>query len=410
MAQREPPNSITRRACLRRGGLVLSGVFSALSGCQAVFDVMNETPTPTPTHTPTPTPSPTPTLSPTTKATPTDTPTVTETESLTPADQTETTDLENAKLVTYTNEVYGYQIKYPTNWTVSDSNPQTVDIFPPTGFSRLSLSVVELERQYTLDRVINISLQALREETSDVTVDGQREITLPNGQPGRVIELEYESPSSYRKRVRTEYLVAVNGTTVYQVKFRFLKSNYTPAIDRVVTRIIESFTITAQPTTPSTPTEPVSDISQFRTYTSEVYQCRLKYPATWTVYDSNPRDVEIAAPNNSAQIHLSIAQTGRQYTLDTFINRAIRSTRERLNDVTILSQQDVTLSNGRPAYIIDWTYNNPSESSGLIRSKYLATIRGGTVYQVEFATLLSLYTSAIDQVATRVIKSFTVIG
>jgi hypothetical protein len=401
MSHQESLRSYTRRTCLRRGGLALVGAFSALSGCQSVLDLGERTPTPTPT------PSPTSTATPTETATPTatqSTPTATETES-TPTDQSGTTALENTQLATYTNEVYGYRVKYPANWAVYDDNPQIVNILSSETFGQLRLTVVETQRQYTLDEVVDISLQSARTRTSGLTVLDQHGITLSDGQRGHVLDLVYDNPNDPAGQYRTKFFITVRGTTAYQVEFGFLKSDYTTAVDRLATQIIESFTLTSQGVAPPTATE--TDLSQLTTYTNEVYGYQVKYPATWTVYDSDPRDVGILSVRGSGQLRVSVIELPRQYTLDEFIDLAIRNTRSNMYELTVLSQQDITLSNGQPAHVIDWTYDNPSEGAGLLRSKYLATIEDMTAYQIEFAILQSKYTDAIDQTATQIIESFT---
>lgn len=88
------PPPLTRRTCLRRGGLVVVGSLTAFAGCQG--DPSDTTATTTGTSTPTSTP--------TTTSTPTETPTETETEEATTETQTPT-EPPSSRGLTYTDVV-----------------------------------------------------------------------------------------------------------------------------------------------------------------------------------------------------------------------------------------------------------------------------------------------------------------
>lgn len=162
-------------------------------------------------------------------------------------------------------------------------------------------------------------------------------------------------------------------------------------------------------TPPTTQTVTETELSHLVSYTNEVYGYRIKYPANWVVYDSAPRDVEIRSPTETGQLQLSAFEMKQSYTLDQFVDRAISSSRNRMANVSILNRRDVTLPSGQPAHVIDMTYDNPVDSAGLVRSRYLVTIQGSIVYQIECAFRQSAYTATAAQITTKVIDSFTLI-
>jgi hypothetical protein len=244
MSQRESSSSLTRRSCLRWGGLALAGALSSLSGCLTLIEQTNDTPA-TPS-------SPTPSDTPTATATPTSTPTSTRSPTLTPtATATHSTSTQTVKkiefdlsqLLTYTNGKYGYRVKYPRGWTIYDSDPQNVEIRSTRGFGQLLPSIFKTEQKYTLEETVNTVIRNSRTNIATFTVLNQQDVTLVSGQPAHMIDWRYGNTDNRGGLFRAKYLVTVVGMTIYQVEFAVLQRNYTATVDQAATRILESFTL-----------------------------------------------------------------------------------------------------------------------------------------------------------------------
>ena len=141
-------------------------------------------------------------------------------------------------------------------------------------------------------------------------------------------------------------------------------------------------------------------------YTNETYGYQIDYPIDWTIHDDNPGKVSILEPSGSGQLRVSVAEATRRYTLDEGVELALQNTKERMDNVTVLGQRDLTLPNNQQAHVIDMTFDNPSDSAGEFRAKYLATVQGLTVYEVSFGILRSEYSKGMDAIATNIIESF----
>jgi hypothetical protein len=202
------------------------------------------TPPPTPTQTATPTATPTPTSTPTPTATPT--PTVTRT--ATPA-QTATLAVESPEqLATYTNEVYGYQINYPPEWAVDESDPKNTAIRSNVVRGYILIQVFSVE-EFTggesvadLDRLVYIATTNTRSLEGYELID-KKSLTLENGRSAYLIDWTFNDPDTKAGQVRSKYLVTKLGGSVYEAQFYWPAPAYTDEVDEIATETITSFTL-----------------------------------------------------------------------------------------------------------------------------------------------------------------------
>ena len=152
-------------------------------------------------------------------------------------------------LVTYTNGTYGYQIDHPEGWNVDESLPQRVEIGNVDG-DGIRISV--FEGQYasaTLEEVVDESLANTRQSATTLEVSDRWETTLQSGQSAVIVDATYDFPTDTAGNLRSYLLLTKQGGTVYQVEFIADDTDWTPTVESEARGIVESFVITAGPTT-----------------------------------------------------------------------------------------------------------------------------------------------------------------
>lgn len=163
-------------------------------------------------------------------ATPTPTPTATdESLNLTP-------------LTTYTNEQWDYHLKYPAHWTVDDSAPHDVEITN----SEDDIIIIEALGHYSESSTLSNHADAFvnrgRRERTNFELRDRRKTTLQNGHAAIILDVSYEADGS--SLLRNTTLITLTKMTVYQVEFLTDTTDWLPAVERDVTRILRSFTPT----------------------------------------------------------------------------------------------------------------------------------------------------------------------
>lgn len=167
-------------------------------------------------------------------------------------------------------------------------------------------------------------------------------------------------------------------------------------------------------TTTETPTvTPANevDLAPLTTYTNETYAYRLAYPADWTVTDSVPADVSIAAQESPGELRISVTEEiGRSYSLNELVELSLTGIRVGMDDVEVLSRRDSTLDSGHPARVLVLGYDDQNDRAGPLWSTYLVTVRESTVFNVVFVVPEDAYTDAVGQAASRIVDSFTLLN
>lgn len=154
--------------------------------------------------------------------------------------------------------------------------------------------------------------------------------------------------------------------------------------------------------------------SQLETYTNEVYGYQINYPPKWVIDESDPKNTAIRSNVVRGYILVQVFSVeeftgGRSVAeLEGLAHIAITNTRT-LEGFELLDKDRITLENGQPAYLIDWTFDDPNTQTNKLRSKYLVTKLGGSVYETQFYWPSTAYTDKVDQIATQIITSFTLL-
>ena len=141
-------------------------------------------PTPTPTLVPTPTPTLEPTPTPTPVPTPTPTPTPTATPSPTPVPLQEA----------YTNQTYGYFLRYPSGWNVTEDG-STSTIKDPLSTTAVVIIGANLEEILTIEVLATVTLAALSADSETFQETSRTTTEMP---PGLLIEAEGSNPDTGR--------------------------------------------------------------------------------------------------------------------------------------------------------------------------------------------------------------------
>jgi hypothetical protein len=230
--QAEPGSHRSRRGFLQTAAATGGLGLSFLAGCNTLLG-NTEPPLPQPTTTTSPSPTATPTATPTQTATPTPTatqtasptqtppPTPTATSTATPSPtatqsatatptQTPSPTATPSQLTTYVNEVYDYQIKYPPNWAIDESDSQHTEIRSSTVRGSILIQVFSIEA-YTggesvgsLDGLVRIALGNSRDSLEGYTVNSKQTLTLDNGQPAYLIDSTFDDPNTKAGQVRSK--------------------------------------------------------------------------------------------------------------------------------------------------------------------------------------------------------------
>lgn len=146
-----------------------------------------------------------------------------------------------SQLNTYTNEKYGYSVKYPSGLTINDTDPSGV-IFEDQQSEfvvGMATSTWDAHGQ-TVDALISEDVQKMKndEDNGPVVLLEQRSFTLPSEQSATIIYAKVENISVFH--VKACYAI-VDGTA-YRVRVLIHEDGYI-ASRQAATTIVESLTI-----------------------------------------------------------------------------------------------------------------------------------------------------------------------
>lgn len=183
----------------------------------------------------------------------------------------------------------------------------------------------------------------------------------------------------------------------------------TPTLTETVTQTTRA---TATAGTPAgTPSEALFveiDPSQLETYSNSTYGYTVKYPADWSVDESDPAVVGIEPPEGVAHMDVSIEEEMPQgMSLDALIETINGNLSEALDSYTVLSQQEVTLPSGQAAKIVDAQIREASFGNYDFHGKYCFTLINEAAYMVQTLVLEQNYAS-VEQALTAIVTSLTI--
>lgn len=230
------------------GGEATTAATTAAETAIETTQAATATPTPAATATSTPTATETPmaTAAPTTATTPA------QTTAGSPATEQATTAggptsgevvIDPSQLETYSSESYPYSIGYPAGWTVDASNPTDVRIEPSTGFALEQIIATEGVSGVTVDTFVSRLVEVFKQQFNTYRVTNRQNVTLPNGNPGVVLDVTIADPAFPGVTIRGKYLFAVVDGTAYIVQLLVANNSYTPEVEQGLTAILNSFTV-----------------------------------------------------------------------------------------------------------------------------------------------------------------------
>lgn len=180
-------------------------------------------------------------------------------------------------------------------------------------------------------------------------------------------------------------------------------------------------TVVPTPPPTATQTKPVDtqtltlqSVTQFETYTNDVYAYQINYPPNWSINESDPTNAFIRSNVVRGYILVQV------FSVEEFTGGRSIASLEKLVEITnknsrslvgfqLFDQDRITLDNGRPAYLIDLQFNDQNTRADMVHTKYLLTKLGGTVYEAQFYWPASAYTEEVNQIANEIITSFTLL-
>lgn len=198
---------------------------------------------------------------------------------------------------TYTNEEYGYEIKYLEDWELKESETKDMAVFEsPTSRERPPAEPYPeaYSSSYAFDLLAGSNerdLQTLEEyvaqkkETNIAFLEGNIEYTSEesytvNGKTGIKLAGEY-SPAG-RDDIKFVEFVYLSLDKGWEVHCEAVKDKFDDYAD-TCNQIIESLEITEP--------EETEEETGWQTYTSDKYGYEIKYPKDWYFLESNPEEM-----------------------------------------------------------------------------------------------------------------------
>lgn len=196
--------------------------------------------------------------------------------------QSTSTDLSNLKI--YSNSIYGFQVQYPSGWTVKQ-NGETINF---TNSSSQSFSV------NILGPAIDLSTTNL--PAGFVRIDNSLYHTDENGNtPAKQTVVNGNTIISASTLVRiygdSGYLGTGDGDVALIVRTdRSAEIDFTAVTDNVFNKILSSFKFIPRVVTPL---KPPTNTTSWNTYTNDRYGFEVKYPTFMQEFGGNKKPISI---------------------------------------------------------------------------------------------------------------------
>jgi hypothetical protein len=231
---------------------------TATDVAETIRETVTRTTTSTATATPTATATATPSATPTPTPLPTAMPTVTAPQPTTGRELTEqaptsgatprntatgTAVIDPAQLTRYTNRRYSYSVKRPAGWIVDESDPTQVIFEPQIGLAQEQALVFEDVGASSLDRLVSTINGSFKGFFDEYRVLNQQEVTLPNGNPGAVLDVRITDSALGDFVLRGKSVYTIADGTAYGVLVFVANNSYTSTVEAAMTEIVESLTI-----------------------------------------------------------------------------------------------------------------------------------------------------------------------
>ncbi len=109
-----------------------------------------------------------------------------------------------------------------------------------------------------------------------------------------------------------------------------------------------------------TPTRTATAATGTLTYRSTSFGYRLQYPGSWTLTESDPRQVAVSGEGGEVAVVVQDVSSGT--TLAAFASDVIDRMSRRLTDFTVSRRRDGKLPGGQPAVVLSVTWKDGGES------------------------------------------------
>jgi hypothetical protein len=337
------------------------------------------------THTPTVTPTPTPT------ATPTPTPTPTATPTPTPAPGT-----------LYENWTHGFSFRYPEGWAEAEAPvggvQQGVVVASPDGKVTAGVQAYYFAEETTLEKFMDwIMSQSGMGVTEPPST---KAITLADGTPAVEVLIQGSYTGIERMSKAVCVLRETQGLIAYGTAGVADWDAYVEEIDG----LLNSFRLL--PFTGAIPT-PTPTPAGTGFYRNEEYGFSISYPASWSEMPvSGEGDVfSVGAPGYMPGVMVIVMPFGGATSAAEVGAGFMEGMKGIMPDVEVVSQGEVSLDDGTPAYEIVYIGTPPSAMGMKLECKILLVLRGEQSFMIEGYSMPEMFAGQED-VIDSVLYSF----
>jgi len=301
---------------------------------------------------------------------------VTPEEEVTPAEEEEVVTEEEAPpsipMTLYENTEHGFSIDYPEGWTETSGGVGTSFAFEfrdPEGRLTVDVSLVYKTEEATLTDLV-LEGKAYMETTPEFELTSEGDVTIGEGISGYEMVGKGDLGTGAVERFR--YVVLARGKQGFWVGVRG-EPAYFDQQEEMVDAIIGSFKLLATYTfVPPTP-------SAGGTYTSAEHGFSISYPEGWMATPATrPQEIiSLASPEGFPSVSVSVSPVDEGTTLVDYGPELSRGMSEHWGDYEFVSEGEITLADGTPAYEI--VFSGTMEGYAL-KSKYVIVIRGDQAF------------------------------
>lgn len=165
------------------------------------------------------------------------------TDGATPVGTPGTVTIDLSELTTYTSDTYPYSVERPADWTVDASDPAQIIFEAETGLGQQQILITEGVGGISLDTLVSLFNDAFSREIDNYRVLNRRDVTLPNDNPGAILDIEITDSSFEGVVLRGKSVYTIADGTAYGVLIFVLENAYTDEAEETLTGIVESLTI-----------------------------------------------------------------------------------------------------------------------------------------------------------------------
>jgi len=322
-------------------------------------------PTPTPTPTPSPTPTFTPTPTPT--ATPTPTPAPTPTPTAVPG-------------TLYETATHGFSFRYPEGWTEMEVPPagpfQGVMVASPDQKVMTGAFWFYFMEEKSLEEFVDWLLAQPGRGEAAVLSEGT--ITLADGTPA----YEIVERTKYGEADQMSKGICVVRQTQALIAYGMTQAADWDAYAEEIDLSLYSLKLLPMPAGIPTPTPTPAGMGLYR---NEEYGFSISYPASWSQMPPHGEGVifEIGAPEYMPAVAVMVTPSHGATSAAEIGAGMVEGIKRSVPDATIVSQKEVSLADGTPAYEIVYAGTPPAAMGMKLKAKILLVLRGEQCLMVE---------------------------